>query len=140
MDRAFLDTNLFVYLYSDTDVIKRKQVIRAINQYECFVSTQVLNEFCSVCIRKLALPVSDIEKAVGEIQDACNLIVVDDATVLAALGLHAQWGYNYYDCLILSSALESNCRYLLSEDMANNQTVNETLFIRNIFQLETPEG
>ena len=139
-DRAFLDTNLFAYLYSGTDTGKRRQVTEAINRYECFISTQVLNEFCNVCIRKLKLPTSSIEKAVEEIRNACNLIMVDDATVLTALGLHARYGYGYYDCLILASASESKCRYLLSEDMADGQIVNETLTIRNIFRPPLPEG
>lgn len=133
VDRAFLDTNLFVYLYSDTDTDKRAKVIRAINQYECFVSTQVLNEFCSVCIRKLKLSVVSIEKAIDEIRSACNLILVDDATVLAALRIYEQYGYNFYDCLILASALESECRHLLSEDMASGHAVDGALTIRNIF-------
>ena len=43
--KAFLDTNLFVYLYSDTDAYKKERVLSIIDKYECFVSTQVLNEF-----------------------------------------------------------------------------------------------
>ena len=42
--KAFIDTNLFIYLYSDTDASKRECVSRTINQYERFVSTQVLKE------------------------------------------------------------------------------------------------
>jgi predicted nucleic acid-binding protein len=131
--RAFLDTNLFVYLYSDTDASKRERVLQTINQYERFVSTQVLNEFCSVCIRKLKLPVVSVQKAVGEIMSICNLIIVDDATVITALGLHERYRYSYYDGLILASALESDCRYLLSEDMADGQEIAGRLIIKNIF-------
>ena len=139
-DRAFLDTNLFVYLYSDTNTDKRGQVIQAMNRYECFISTQVLNEFCNVCIRKLKLPTPSVKKAVEEIRNACNLIMVDDTTVLAALDLHARYGYHYYDCLVLASALEGKCRCLLSEDMADGQVIDRTLTIRNIFRPPLPKG
>lgn len=37
---AFLDTNLFVYLYSDTDASKKEKVIQVINQYERFASKE----------------------------------------------------------------------------------------------------
>jgi predicted nucleic acid-binding protein len=131
--KAFLDTNLFVYLYSGTDIARHNRVVWAINQYDCFVSTQVLNEFCHVCIRKLKLPLLAIEKSVAEILDACNLVFIDDITVMAALRQHEKYGYSYYDCLMIASALESGCQYLLSEDMAEGQVIGEAVTIKNIF-------
>jgi predicted nucleic acid-binding protein len=75
--KAFFDTNLFIYLYSDTeaDADKKEKVISVLNKYERFVSTQVLSEFCSVCIRKLKLPVASVLDAVNEIMDISSLIV-----------------------------------------------------------------
>jgi predicted nucleic acid-binding protein len=131
--KAFLDTNLFVYLYSPTDHVKRSCVIKVLNQYDCFVSTQVLNEFCNVCLRKLKLPIADIEKAVHEILDACGLVLVDEETVSSALRHHKAYGYSYYDCLMLASALESSCERLFSEDMADGQQIENTLLIKNPF-------
>ena len=132
--RAFLDTNLFVYLYSATDVEKREQVVRTINQYERFASTQVLNEFCNVCVRKLKLPVTSVLEAVIEIKNICNIAIVDDTTVMTALRYHEKYGYSYYDSLMLASALESGCQYLFSEDMADGQEIEKRLIIKNIFR------
>jgi len=132
-DKAFIDTNLIVYLYSDTDLVKKKRVVQAINEYERFVSTQVLNEFSNVCIRKLSLPLSAVRSAIAEICKICNLVIIDDKTVLEAIRHHGKYGYSYYDSLIIASALESGCRYLLSEDMADGQVVDEHLVIKNIF-------
>jgi len=135
--KAFLDTNLFVYLYSGTDANKKAYVTQVINKYERFVSTQVLNEFCNVCIRKLNMPIPVVKKAIMEICEICNLVVVDDATVLAALDNHEKYGYSFYDCLIIASAMESGCKYLLSEDMANGQIIDDSLTIKNIFAEKT---
>ncbi len=132
-DKAFLDTNLFVYLYSDSDQAKKEQVVRAVNRYERFVSTQVLNEFCNVCLRKLKLPVPAVREAAAEIKRSCNLVVVDDETVISALSFHEKYGFSYYDSLMLASALESDCAYLLSEDMADGQVIEGRLTIKNIF-------
>jgi predicted nucleic acid-binding protein len=131
--KAFLDTNLLVYLYSDTDTSKRKQVVQTINRYERFVSTQVLNEFCNVCIRKLKLPISDVTNAINEICKTCNLALIDDRTVAKALENHEKYGYSYYDSLIIASALESDCSFLLSEDMADGHVIDGNLTIKNIF-------
>ena len=136
-DRAFLDTNLFVYLYSDNDASKKKCVMDAIDSYDSFVSTQVLNEFCNVCIRKLKLSPSEVRNAVIEIRRACNLVIVDDATTMSALELHERYGYSYYDSLIAVSALESDCQYLLTEDMSDGQIIEGSLqgslTVKNIF-------
>jgi len=130
--KAFLDTNLIVYLYSESDVSKKKRSLETISQYERFVSTQVLNEFCSVCIRKLKLPLPAVRNAIKEICDTCNLVIVDEDAISRALTLHEKYGYSYYDCLIIASALDSSCSYLLSEDMSDGQIIEGCLTIRNI--------
>jgi len=38
-----------------------------------------------------------------------------------------------YDCLIIASALEANCKYLFSEDMQHGQIIENTLKIINPF-------
>jgi predicted nucleic acid-binding protein len=79
------------------------------------------------------LPVVSVQAAVREIMNTCNLIIVDDKTVTNALGLHGKYGYSYYDSLMLASALEIGSKYLLTEDMADGQIIEDILTIRNIF-------
>ena len=131
--KAFVDTNLFVYLYSDTEPAKRRDVGQALNKFQRYVSTQVLNEFCNVCIRKLKLPLSVVREAIDEIRDVCHLIVVDDATVTMAINLCERYGYAYYDCLIIASAIECGCKYILSEDLSSGQMI-QGVMIKNVFE------
>jgi predicted nucleic acid-binding protein len=42
-------------MYSKDEHEKRKQAVEQINEYDRFISTQILNKFCNVCIRKLNL-------------------------------------------------------------------------------------
>jgi predicted nucleic acid-binding protein len=132
-DRVFLDTNLFVYLYSETELHKCASIKSAINAYYRVISTQVLNEFCNVAIRKMKLSVAFVKNAVKEICETCELLKVNDITVIKALDIHGKYGYAYYDSLIIASALEGNCQYLLSEDMADGQLIEGKLTIKNIF-------
>ena len=132
-DRAFLDTNIFVYLYSDTEPHKCARILSVINAYHRVVSTQVLNEFCNVCIRKLNFPVSFVKRAIEEICEMCELWEVNDLTIVKALDVYEKHGYAYYDSLIIASALEHECQYLLSEDMADGQVIEGRLAIQNIF-------
>jgi predicted nucleic acid-binding protein len=59
--KAFLDTNIFIYMYSNEED-KKKAVYSRITIYEKFISTQVLNEFCNVSVKKLKIPQSITEK------------------------------------------------------------------------------
>ena len=38
-----------------------------------------------------------------------------------------------YDSLIVASALNGGCEYLLTEDLADGQVIEDTLTIKNIF-------
>ena len=134
-EKVFIDTNLIVYLYSKNEAEKQEQVLDTLSNYDCFVSTQVLNEFCNVAIKKQKMKISEICKNIDEVLDTCNLVAVRQNTIKKALALNERYGYSYYDCLIIASALEADCKYLFSEDMQNEQVI-ETLTIRNIFENE----
>jgi predicted nucleic acid-binding protein len=131
--KAFLDTNIFVYLYSESEVDKQLAVEKAINRYDRYISTQVLSEFCNVGIRKLKPADEAIRGSISQICEACNVAHIDEDTISKALDIHERYQYSYYDSLIVASALESGCRYLLSEDMSDGQIIEGTLSIRNIF-------
>jgi predicted nucleic acid-binding protein len=48
-----------------------------------------------------------------------------------ALNIHKNFGYNYYDCLMIVSALNANCDYLLTEDLTDGQIIENKLTINN---------
>lgn len=132
--KAFIDTNVFAYFYSDNESNKQQCALSAVEKYTCMTSTQALNEFSSICTRKWKFPVADFNKAIDEICAACAVCGIDIGTIRQALGLHERYGYSYYDCLMLASALESGCQYLFSEDMSDGQTIEDQLEIVNIFK------
>ena len=49
------------------------------------------------------------------------------------LRLHGQFGFSFYDSLIVAAALEAGCSRLYSEDLHHGQQV-ERLTIQNPFQ------
>jgi predicted nucleic acid-binding protein len=137
--KAFIDTNVFIYLYSEDENTKQEVAQKAVNKYECVISTQVLNEFSSLCIRKLHKEPDEVGLAVDEIIGQCIVLTLEKEDIKQAIGLHKRLGYNYYDCLMIVSALKSDCDYLLTEDMADGQTIEGKLLIVNIFSNENVE-
>ena len=45
--RAFLDTNILIYLYSESDADKRQAAYETLDRYQCVTSLQALNEACN---------------------------------------------------------------------------------------------
>ena len=132
-DSVFLDTNIFVYLYSEDEPEKQSVALKTFDKIHCVTSTQVLNEFCSVCLRKLGMSSSEVLQSVNEIIENCELCNINIDTIQSALLLHNKYGYTYYDCLVLSSAIYSGCKYFYSEDMQHNQLIERKLKIINPF-------
>ena len=132
-ERAFIDTNVFIYLYSEDEIEKKEISKKVFNQYNCIISTQVLSEFCNVCIGKLNQLIENVELAIDEIIEQCTVSLIEKHNIQQALQIHKRYGYKIYDSLIIVSALNSDCKYLITEDLADGQIINDKLRIVNIY-------
>jgi predicted nucleic acid-binding protein len=59
--------------------------------------------------------------------------IIDQKIIQKAIALVDKYRYSYFDCLILSSALVSDCSILYSEDMYHLHTIENSLKIINPF-------
>ena len=132
--RAFIDTNVFIYIQRTDDLIKKRLAEQAIDQCDCVASTQVLNEICNILTKKYPTPLQEIALFLADIRTNSEVRLVTEDTIDAALLIHERWQFSYYDSLIIASALASDCGYIISEDMQDGQVINERLRIVNIFK------
>ena len=137
---AFIDTNVLIYLYSgkDEDRDKRRRIHKKMSQYNCQISTQVLNEFSNTCIKKMNVKVKDVQNLIDQICSYCDLLYIDKDTINKALEIHSRYNYSYYDSLILASALEYGCDCLFTEDLSDGQIIEGSLTIKNILNDRIP--
>jgi len=126
---CFLDTNVFVYTFDDTDPEKREMsrdwVRSALLSGRGIISTQVVQEFIAVATRKFASPLTTVEtrdylKAV--LAPLCQHFP-SLAGYETALRIREETGYSWYDSLIVAAAVDTGCRWLISEDLADGQKV-----------------
>ncbi|GBU24558.1 hypothetical protein R83H12_01192 [Fibrobacteria bacterium R8-3-H12] len=127
----FLDTNVFIYAYSN-DISKKKRSFELFNLL-CITSTQVLGELSNVCFKKLKFSETNVSIAIKEVMDYCDIFIVNETTIQRAIYIKGRYGYSYYDSLVLASAFECNCSVLYSEDMQNGQVIENSLKIINPF-------
>lgn len=126
--RAFLDTNVLVYLF-DADAPDKQEQARALLQAEvangrAVLSTQVLQEFYVAVTRKLARPL-DALTAEAALRCLAELPVtpVDSALVLRAAQLSRTDNLSFWDSLIVMTALQSCAKFLYSEDLQHGRVV-----------------
>ncbi len=137
-DKAFIDTNIFVYLYSNSEMQKQKIVKSLIfeSEIDIFISTQVLGEFTNVLYKKYDYSVSTIKMAITDFKNNFSVHSIKTETVERALDMMQTYKYSYWDSLIIASAIENNCSTLYSEDLHHNQVLEQKLRIINPFILE----
>ena len=131
-DNVFLDTNIFIYAYSD-ELDKKECSFELLNKLPCITSTQVLSELSNVCFKKLKFSDNAISNVIKEVMNFCDIFIVNETTIQRAIFIKGRYGYSYYDSLILASALESNCSILYSEDLQHGQVIDNLLKIVNPF-------
>ena len=130
-DKCFLDTNILLYILSDDD---RKFIAKDLIKLRHTISIQVLNEFSNVCVRKFKFTTNDTKIFIEAISDKVNIESYSKTTILGALDLKNKYNLQFYDALIISTAIENNCNILYSEDMQDGLIINDMLTIINPFK------
>jgi predicted nucleic acid-binding protein len=123
--RSFFDTNLLVYADAADEPAKQQRVIQLIKAHRAdgtaVLSTQVLQEYVNVALRKLQLPVPLIRERLS-LYARFDLVPTTPEIIEGALALHAVRG-TFYDALILQAAIASGCSVLFTEDMQDGALI-----------------
>ena len=132
--RAFLDTNVIIYFYSENELNKRTIAHSVLNDHSCVTSIQALNEASNVWYKKSGWSGAKIKEHLDNIELVCDEIIpVKRSIIDEALDLKDHYRYSYYDCLMLATALDMNCDIIYTEDMSNDQIIDGKLKIVNPF-------
>jgi predicted nucleic acid-binding protein len=136
--KFFLDTNIFVYSFDSRSPGKAasasKLIKRAIETRQGIVSYQVVQEFFNVALRRFAKPLTEPEARQYLSVTFRPLLSVHSSVGLYgdALRVTSQFGYSWYDSLIIASAISGECEMLYSEGFQNGQRI-ANLTISNPF-------
>ena len=124
--RSFFDTNLLVYADAADEPARQALAIQLIKTHRAegtaVLSTQVLQEFVNVALRKLKLPVPLIRERLS-LYTRFDLVPATPEIIEGALALHALRGTAFYDALILQAAIASGCAVLYSEDLQDGALI-----------------
>jgi predicted nucleic acid-binding protein len=137
-DRFFLDINIFVYSFDQSSARKTEEADRLINQAlttgKGVISYQVVQEFFNVAYRRFPEPMhlEQAEQFLSLVLRPLWAVYSSPSLCLRALQILERFRLQWYDALIVASALEAKCGILYSEDFQNRQKFDD-LQIRNPF-------
>ncbi len=132
----FLDTNIFIYLFDETDDHKRTRsenlVQQALEDRNGCISYQVVQETVSVLTVKLNAAPHQVRRIFEHVLMPLWKVNPSEELYQRGLSLQARFRYRFYDSLIIAAAIESGCETLYSEDLRHGEQI-EGLTIRSPF-------
>lgn len=130
----FLDTNILVYAY-DIDEKSKHQTAKDIladcwNSRTGAISTQVLQEFYVTLTHKLSrkLPTNEVREIVRDFL-SWPIYQIIPTDIAKASELEDQYGYTFWDSLVITAAQNASAEILYSEDMQDGQKLDDLKII-----------
>lgn len=124
---SFIDTNVLVYAEASDEPSRQARALRLLRELkrtgEGVISTQVLQEYCSVALRKLRLDSSYVRMQL-KAHEQFEVVQVTPTLIHGALDLHQTRSLSFYDALIVWSAKISGCSTLYTEDLNAGEVIH----------------
>ena len=124
---SFIDSNILIYAEANDESAKQTVALALLRRLKLeehgVLSTQVLQEYCNVSLRKLKLSVDHLRRQLRS-HEQFEVVQVTPAIIQSALDLHQTRSLSFYGAMILQAAITSGCDTLYSEDLNAGETVN----------------
>ncbi len=132
----FIDTNVLIYLFDETNADKRQLaeslVYRSLRDGTGCISYQVIQETLNVVISKLGASAETAQRLLDDILIPLWQVDPTPDIYRSAVSLRSQFGFSFYDSLIVAASIAAGCVRLYTEDMQHGQKI-QNLTIQNPF-------
>ena len=133
-DKAFIDTNIILYAYSEDEVHKQQIAnLLIFSEENPMISNQVISEISNILFKKFKLDFLKIEEVILELTNIFTISPITLSAQIKALRIKEKYSLQYYDSLIIATAIENKCTKLYSEDLQDKQLIDNQLLILNPF-------
>lgn len=135
MTAALVDTNIAVYAYDPAEPQKgsrARDFLRELSQCEeLFLSTQVLNEFTAVLLRRSrgSKTVGEILETTRELSSLGPVLPLTARMTWLALQAVAEHSFSFWDALIWATAKVYGLSRVYSEDFQHGRILDGVQFI-----------
>jgi predicted nucleic acid-binding protein len=127
MSKVFFDTNILVYAFDEKDKRKRtlcRSLLRRVSERELqgVLSTQVLQEFCVVGVKKLGMDPL-FAKGVLASLERFEIVTVSPPLINEAIDCQVLFQLSFWDALVLAAAASARCETIWTEDFNPGQVM-----------------
>ncbi|MCY4129281.1 MAG: PIN domain-containing protein [Gammaproteobacteria bacterium] len=132
---SFIDTNVFVYQLERIDIRKAniadELIEYGIQSQSACISHQVIQECVNTAVRKAEIPLTgdEMRKYIVDVLAPMYRIRPDIPLYLKSLDIQARYRFSFYDSLIVAAALTAGCRTLYTEDLSDNQQIEDMTIV-----------
>lgn len=130
--KVFVDTNILVYLFSETEHTKRDACQQAIDYFDernlLVWSTQIIQEYYQTLTKKFGLDPILVKRSL-DLYESFELMTNTKETIDIAIDIQTVNRLSFWDSLILAAASQAKCSFLLSEDMNEGQKIGRVKII-----------
>ncbi len=131
---CFIDTNIWLYAFIETDDTTKSVTARAlIRESEAVVSVQVINEVCVNLLRRANFTEAQITQLIESFYDRCCVVELTKSDLLMASQLRQKYSLSFWDSTIMAAVLSADVPILYSEDMQHGLIIEGKVQIRNPF-------
>jgi predicted nucleic acid-binding protein len=126
-DKMFIDTNILIYSADKNDAEKQticRNQINELGKNHCgVISTQVMQEFYSICTKKFNLDPLKIKKLLKSYENF-EIVQVSTTLIYEAIDINILNQITFWDSLIVAAASQAKCTSILTEDMNHGQIIS----------------
>lgn len=137
--RAFFDTNVILYVYTEGDQAKQTRAKELFSRYaptsRILLSTQVVQEVYAAGSRKLRLLRSELTEVIAALLKL-PLVVNGPVQISAAIQIKERYNISFWDALILAAAESGGAEVVYTEDLNDGQQYG-TVMAKNPFREST---
>lgn len=131
---CFIDTNIWLYAFIETDETAKSTLARTlIQESEPIISTQVVNEVCVNLLRCANFTEEQISRLFESFYEKYQITELTKPVLLMASQLRQRYSLSFWDNIIVASALSAGVSVLYSEDMQHGLIIEEQLLVYNPF-------
>lgn len=132
IDKVFLDTNILIYSLDNHEQEKKRKARKLLSQIQnsgsTVISTQVLQEFHVVCVKKLGIDPM-LSKSIIHSFAHFETILIDVDLIKEAIDCQVTYKLSFWDALIIVSAERAECPVLWTEDMHSGSVIRNVQIV-----------
>jgi predicted nucleic acid-binding protein len=124
--KVFIDSNILLYAMESQDAEKARRAVQwleyLLESRRGVANLQVLNEVTNVLLKRRVMPAEQVFDVVDKFA-AFGTTPLSLETAAAARLIRLRTSYQWWDCLLLASAIELRCSGFLSEDLKDGHSI-----------------